>query len=160
MHLPASPEPTDWLRYEWALLHTGIALADWTHTTAADGRPVHESRLDTAPVTDPEALVTRFAQVPLPQGYEGAQQRQYLDLSDPGRVAAVWLLNGEWLVVSAPRTPVVAVEAGEPVAGAEKPAQRITPATVARTAAKRRIPRPSGRLPFGRRPKTPKETTS
>lgn len=140
MLLPEQPSPIDWLRLEWAQLHTGYPLTDFTHTTAYDGRPVHEARV---PAHLPgAALVTKFAATPMPQGFEGAQQRPILDLSDPARVSVAWLLNGEWLIVWAPRTPVPAPTATAPVPRPEKPVQRASWPKSAR---------PSGRLPFGRR---------
>lgn len=140
MALPAQPHPIEWLRYEWANLHTGTPLAPFTTTVSEDGRPLHETRIDPSHPQGAD-LVTRFAEIPALQGVAGAQQRPVLDLSDPVRVSAVWLLNGEWLVVSAPRTPV--------------PIPEVTvvprPQEPARAALRVRKPaRPSGRFPFGR----------
>lgn len=155
MTLPyTNPTPTDWAEHELRIRIPGTDLDDWVHTTADDGRPLHTAR-----VHHPDAAwqVQQIAESSLTHGLEGAQQRPVLDYSVPGRLEMWWLFNGEWIVLWAPNTAVSVPKAATPVRMPQKPVQAAprTPVTPGADA-KRLIP--GGRLRFGRRTNTPKET--
>ncbi|MFF1358693.1 hypothetical protein [Streptomyces sp. NPDC058297] len=68
-------------------------------------------------------------------------QRPAFDYSTPGRVTCVWRKYGVWIELWHPEAVAI-------------------PSPARPSAPRRVLPRPSGRLPFGRRNKTPKETTA
>jgi hypothetical protein len=115
-------------------------VPDWRETKAPDGSP----RL-VAEVVGPgaaHALRLFASEYPLVLGGVG-DQRPGFDYSVPGRVTCVWRSNGVWVELWHP----------EPVSPAPEPA--VAPS---RPSLRSAFARPSGRLPFTRRSKTPKET--
>lgn len=119
-------------------------VPDWRQTTAPDGAP----RL-TCEVVGPNAAddLHRFAsKAYLPLGRDGDIAPTY-DYAD-ARVTVVWRCQGVWVELWVPDRRPAAVEA---------PVARPGPATPGGDG-KRLIPRPSGRLPFTRRPNHRKET--
>jgi hypothetical protein len=117
-------------------------VPDWRETKAPDGSP----RL-VAEVVGPgaaHALRLFASQYPLVLGGEG-DQRPGFDYSTPGRVTCVWRRHGVWIELWHPDTVTAVLEPAR--APSRPPVRRL-------------FTRPSGRLPFTRRSKTPKETTT
>lgn len=117
-------------------------VPDWRETKAPDGSP----RL-VAEVVGPgaaHALRLFASEYPLVLGGVG-DQRPGFDYSFPGRVTCVWRSKGVWVELWHP----------EPVSPAPEPA--VAPS---RPSLRSTFARPSGRLPFTRRFKAPKETTT
>jgi hypothetical protein len=119
---------------------------DWRQSIAPDGAP----RL-TAQVVGPGAAADLHlfgSQQPLLLGRDGDIRPTY-DYAN-NRVTVVWRHQGVWVELWVPDTQPATPS---PVAVPQRPA-------LPGVDAKRLIHRPSGRLPFGRRTKTPKETTT
>lgn len=111
----------------------------WDVTTAPDGQPMLTCRVDGAEAL--EALET-FG------GDGGAllfagDQRPFMDLTEPGRVACVWRTDGVW----------VSLWAAEPAA----PAPLLSPAPPLPPMPPQRVKAPTSRLRRFFRPTTPKE---
>ncbi|MFE1949979.1 hypothetical protein ACFW9D_05855 [Streptomyces sp. NPDC059524] len=124
-------------------------IPSWRQGTAPDGSP----RL-TCEVVGPDAarVLHLFASVgPLVYWQGGGGDTKPTYDYQAGRTAVVWRRQGVWVELWVPDTP----------AKPSQPARSPHGPATATTGGKRLVPRPrpSGRLPFGRRPKTPKETT-
>ncbi|MFD1309113.1 hypothetical protein [Streptomyces kaempferi] len=117
-------------------------IPDWREAKASDGTP----RL-VAEVVGPGAAHTLhlFASQWMVSVTGAGAQRPGFDYSVPGRVACVWRTCGVW------------VELWHPEPATAPPAPVVAPP---RTSLRSTLTRPSGRLPFTRRPKTKKETTT
>lgn len=122
-------------------------LGPWTTVRLDDGTLLVSGRI-TGP-NSAEALrafadrqTTHLAACTVPEG----DLLPVLDVSVPGRVACVWRTGGVWVELWHPDTPTVA-PVPTPALREPVPATVITPGSIARAA----IPKPPGRLPFGRR---------
>lgn len=97
-------------------------------------------------------------------GSETTDRLPALDVTDPGRTAVVWRTDGVWVelwhpaeAAGRPQPRQAAPEPSTAVQGA--PTLRPSPSTI--PAARRSLlTRASGRLPYTRRNKTPKENTT
>ncbi|MDI3389642.1 hypothetical protein QIS99_26145 [Streptomyces sp. B-S-A8] len=98
-----SPNTRGWAARVWRQHQptpTDRTLTDWTTSTAADGRPLHTARVDHP---DARHLLHRAAEhFDKSQLSAITQEHPHLDIHAPGRVALVWLLNGEWIELWAP----------------------------------------------------------
>lgn len=112
-------------------------VPDWRTGTSPDGSP-HLSVEVVGPGAA-HALRLFTADYFVVLGQPG-DQRPAFDYSTPGRVACVWRKYGVWIELWHPDS------------------QATTPVPVPSRPALRRVLRPGGRLPFTRRPRTPKET--
>lgn len=122
-------------------------VPDWRTGTTADGSPTVTVEVVGRHAAD---ALSRFAGgFHLALRYPG-DQRPRFDLDVPGRVVLVWRYAGVWVELWHPDT----------VSAPHKPVQAISRPAVAATSALRAILRPGGRLPYTRRAKTPKETTT
>lgn len=126
----------------WYLFANGrqfqAKVPDWRVGSTPDGAPrlsVEVVGLDAA-----TALRLFAGEYPLILGQLG-DQRPAFDYSTPGRITCVWRESGVWIELWHPEAVAV-------------------PAPARPSAPRRSLSRPSGRLPFGRRNKTPKETTA
>lgn len=114
-------------------------VPDWRVGTTPDGSPRLSVEV-VGPYAQDALRMFAGGQAGLFLGSPG-DLRPAFDYSTLGRVTCVWRTRGVW------------VELWHPEAAA-------IPASVPAPAQRRRMSRPSGRLPFGRRNKTPKETTA
>jgi hypothetical protein len=115
-------------------------VPDWRETKAPDG----SARLVVEVVGPGAAHALRLfaSEYPLVLGGVG-DQRPGFDYSTPGRVTCVWRSNGVWVELWYPDAVTAVLEPAR--APSRPPGRRL-------------FARPSGRLPFTRRSKTPKET--
>ncbi|NUQ95815.1 MAG: hypothetical protein HOY79_04400 [Streptomyces sp.] len=137
------------------------AFPDWRTDTAGDGTPLLSGRVSGRGAAHAVAQFIRLGKIGLPVD---GDTRPSIDYDTPGRVAYVWRFYGVWVELwhpdgavqdvvdvppsSVPETPAPApVKAAEPVLSAPVPRRSL-------------ISRASGRLPYTRRNKTPKETTT
>ncbi len=155
MTYPATdPTPTAWADYEVRLHSPGTKRGHWIHGTAGDGRLMH-----TAQILNEDAIrrVQGLAASGLAHGSVKAQQRPVLDYAVPGRLSMSWLFNGEWIVLWAPEPAPAVPKPAAPVSTPQTPAQ-AAPRTPVKPGADAKRLIPGGRLRFGRRANTPKET--
>jgi hypothetical protein len=117
-------------------------VPDWQAGTSADGSPTLSVEVVGRGAVHALRLFTADYYVVL--GGPGDQLPGF-DYSTPGRVACVWRKHGVWIQLW---HPDATVPAPEPVTTPSRPSLRRT------------LTRPGGRLPFTRRPKTPKENTT
>jgi hypothetical protein len=132
------------------------AVPSWTEGSTGDGSPCLSSQV----VGESAAhALQRFARdYHLVLGNDGDQRPQF-DVTQPGRTVLAWRYDGVWVELwhsdSATDTP----QPQRPVHGtpaAPLAAQAAPPASP--SARRALLLRPSARLPFTRRSKTPKET--
>lgn len=128
------------------------ALPGWRTLTAGDGTPMLSAR-----VVGPGAAhaLARFIDtgpigLPLP-----GDTRPTVDFSTPGRVAYVWRSHGVWIELWVPDSPVQAPESTQRTVSGVALTDPVPPAL---STPRSFVSRASGRLPFTRRTKTPKET--
>lgn len=125
---------------------TATITGEWTESEP-NGMPMLSAQI-TGP--DAVAAIVNFSQFPMALPSSGPSQLPALDFSDADRTACVWQYAGVWLELWASTAPSAVPSA---------PARTPVPAGEPTVAERRRlILRPSGRLPFARRTKTPKET--
>ncbi|MEU7338652.1 hypothetical protein [Streptomyces sp. NPDC007074] len=117
-------------------------VPDWREATTPDGTPRLVSE-----VVGPGAAHTLhlFASQWMVRVEGAGGQRPVFDYSTPGRVTCVWRTRGVWVELWHPDPTTVPLT---PVPAPSLPSPR------------RAFSRPSGRLPFTRRSKAQKETTT
>jgi hypothetical protein len=115
-------------------------VPDWRTGVSPDGSPTLS--VEVVGPGAAHALCLFTSGHPIALGEPG-DQRPGFDYSTPGRVTCVWRRHGVWIEFWHPDTVTAVIE---PAPGPSRPPGR------------RMFTRPSGRLPFTRRSKTPKET--
>ncbi|MEW2266923.1 hypothetical protein [Streptomyces sp. NPDC047868] len=117
-------------------------VPDWREGAGEDGTPNVSAEVVGPGAAHALQLFTANYYVVL--GGPG-DQRPAFSYGTPGRVSCVWRKDGVWIELWHPE-----------VQNAPLPAPQLAP--VPASTARRILSRPSGRLPFGRRTKTTKET--